>query len=216
MKRTWISVRTGAVLIAVLASCSDDSQPTSPENPPSAAELQISAPAADVLTSASAEERNTIDYEYARIAVEEVPGFGGYFVDRQGVPQAFLKDPANRGRAVEALGRFLDRVSPRLAAKPDLTRINARVGQYDFAELLGWLEPLQGAVFQIEGVQSTDIDETRNRLVVGVLTPSARAGVLRTLAKLPVPREAVIVEIEAPLRITADSLNGRFARSKGA
>jgi hypothetical protein len=88
-------------------------------------------------------------------------------------------------------------------------------GQYDFAELFGWLKPVQNAVFQVKGTQSTDIDERRNRLVVGVLDEQSRASVLNIVAKLGIPRNAVIVEIEPRFLLSADSLTGRVRPIKG-
>jgi hypothetical protein len=63
------------LLLSILGSCRDNPSPTVPELPSSTAELPEKSSPSDLLLSLSAEDRATLDYEYARIATEEVQGF---------------------------------------------------------------------------------------------------------------------------------------------
>lgn len=59
----------------------------------------------------------------------------------------------------------------------------------------------------INGVVLTDIDETRNRLRVGVENTAAREAVISQLAILNVPTDALVVEEELPVHYVAATLD---------
>jgi hypothetical protein len=108
-------------------------------------------------------------------------GFGGLFLDDEGKVNVFLVDPARDGGALDkALG----------------TQTRILRGDYAFSELLGWryvIRPLLG----VAGVTMLDVDETRNRLVVGLepgLPAVDREGLVARIAASGVPMAAVLVE----------------------
>lgn len=111
----------------------------------------------------------------------DFPGFGGLFVDSDGKVVVYLREPDRQGPAVvKALG------------------VPTRVlrGDYEFAELLGWryaVRPLLG----VPGVTMLDVDETRNRVVIGVepgLPTADRERLTRRIEASDVPIGAVLVE----------------------
>ena len=94
------------------------------------------------------------DDELVRMG-REIPGFGGLYYDGQGRPNVFLLNPDGAGRT--ALKRLGD-------------EILVHRGDYEFKRLLDWRLTLR-PVLALPGVIFLDVDETRNRVVIG-LEPS--------------------------------------------
>jgi hypothetical protein len=146
----------------------------------------------------------------------EVPGFGGYYFDENGETVAFVTDLARADQARAA-------VQARLARNPVAPRggrVLVRQGRYTFPELAAWRDRITGPVVDIEGVESVDANEGRNRVVIGISSPAAQRGVEQLLAEHRVPREAVVMEAEeelslqmAPEEDLAASFGGEFLSS---
>lgn len=120
----------------------------------------------------------TLDEEYARLA-EQVPGFGGLYLDERGTTHVYLLDPA-RAPEVQDLGE----------------RVEVHQGQYDFRDLFAWKEEVRPLLSR-ESMVSLDIDEQRNRLVLGALESAVgelQAELPALLRGTSVPPAAVIVE----------------------
>lgn len=68
-------------------------------------------------------------------------------------------------------------------------------GQYSWAQLNEWYQPLWNTVHKIPGVMTIGISETRNRILI-TFTPRRRTVALleAELERLGIPREAVIIE----------------------
>ena len=125
----------------------------------------------------------TLDEEYARKA-EEVPGFGGLYLDEDGVTHVYLTDLA-REKEVQDLG----------------ARVTVQQGDYDFRDLFAWKDEVRPLLAE-HGAVTLDIDERRNRLVFGVERTSLEdfnANLKRFLEDTHVPSEAVIVEAAEPI-----------------
>lgn len=58
-------------------------------------------------------------------------------------------------------------------------------------------------------VVSTDIDEVRNRLAVGIKSESRRARAAAQLRSVGIPKEAVIIEVAPSVQLASHSLAGR-------
>jgi hypothetical protein len=116
----------------------------------------------------------------------ELPGFGGLFVDDRGTLNVYLLDLRREQKvALEALG-------PSRLLQAD----------YRFEDLVGWrraLRPLLGEA----AVALLDVDEARNRVVLGVVPGTSRAErdrLAALLASRGVPPAAVVLE-ESPLAV---------------
>lgn len=135
------------------------------------------------------------DAEFASIA-RQAPGFGGMYYDSEGRLNIFMT-PASQ-RSPEASRAISNRVSASLArygrAVPAAGDIVIRTGTRDYAELTMLHERALPVVGQ-SGVVFTDIDETRNRLTVGVLEGTSQAEIDAALRTLGVPADAVDLEI---------------------
>lgn len=122
-----------------------------------------------------------------------VPGFGGMFVGEDGKLVVYLRDPSQLAAARAAIEAVFgpQQVPP--------GGVRARRGQYSFSELKCWKERA-GTLFRIPGVTIVDLDESRNRVAIGVEDESAMPAVERALASLGIPRTAVIVEVTGEVR----------------
>src|SRR5215218_10320054 len=124
----------------------------------------------------------SVDGELARMG-REIPGFGGLYYDERGRPNVYLLDPHGAGRtALKSLG----------------TEVLVHRGDYEFKRLLEWRLELR-PILALPGVVFLDVDETRNRVVIG-LDSSSRSKSLdrdrleRQLLSAGVPRRAVLLE----------------------
>jgi hypothetical protein len=135
----------------------------------------------------------TLDEEYARLA-EEIPGFGGLYLDTVGTTHVYLQD-LSRERDVQDLG----------------DRVVVEQGDYDFRDLVAWKEEL-GPQLSQKGAVFLDIDERVNRIVLGVERDSLAtfaAELEKFLQETRVPPEAVLVEAAEPV-VAAMSLTDSF------
>jgi hypothetical protein len=174
--RAWVA---GAVLLAS-GACSDGPEPTGPAQPPDDLALRPASaqlPADDPVSLARG-----------------VRGFGGFFLDRQGVPTVYLTDPAQRDAVADALAPFL------AARGLDRSRLQVLRADFSYGRLESWFHGASPEALSVPGAVFVDLDEASNRLRVGVANGAAGAEVRRTLESLQVPADAVIVEETAPIR----------------
>jgi hypothetical protein len=132
------------------------------------------------------------DDELLRIG-REIPGFGGLFYDEQGRPTVYLLDPQGAGAsALKSLG----------------PEVRVRRGEYEFARLLDWRLKLR-PLLALPGVVYLDVDEARNRVVLGLDATSAsksldRDRLERELLATSVPRQALLLQETAPVETLAN------------
>jgi hypothetical protein len=115
----------------------------------------------------------------------QIPGFGGLYY-QDGKPNVWLVGNSGRGAVQQRFGADV-RIHP---------------ARYAFTELQQWRDRLRG-VLGLAGVVLLDLDEARNRLVIGVERGAAtrdRHAVGRHVAAQRVPNEAVIVEETDPVQ----------------
>ena len=176
MIRRTIAGITAAGALLVLASCTDQREPVGPSETPSGPDL---APAQGTANDPAALARS-------------IPGFGGFFIDVQGAPTIYLRDPSLRGRAEQALAPYLR------AQGFGPGRLKVLKGDYDWAQLEGWFTGASAEALAVRGAVFVDADEASNRVRIGV-EPGAGGRVRAALAKLRMPDAAVIVEERAPV-----------------
>lgn len=130
----------------------------------------------------------TLDDRLAAMT-SDIPGFGGLYLDADGRLNVFLQD------AREA--------APFRAVDPGVRVHQAR---FTFDRLHEWRLAARAGVLATDGAVFLDIDETRNRLRIGVdrsAGPGATAAVLGALREAGVPRDAVVIEAADPIHFVA-------------
>jgi hypothetical protein len=127
--------------------------------------------------------------EFAR----QVPGFGGFFLDRSGNPTLYLTRGSSRAPAERLLAGYL--------RGRGLTTASVRVleGRYHWQQLERWQAQASTEALAVTGAVFVDNDETSNRVLIGVENLSAMGQVKAAVARLRIPDEAVIVERGEPI-----------------
>ncbi len=114
-----------------------------------------------------------------------------------GVLYVYLLDPTQKEAAAKAIMTVFGHYHPDLLPPREIRVLQA---QYSFLQLKEWFD-LIGILFSvIPEVTMTYIDDAKNRLVIGVLSLSTEVvtRIEQELARLGVPREAVILEETGP------------------
>ena len=176
----------------LVASCTDQTEPSAPDTP---------TPDAAPVLQGRADDPNAL--------ARAVPGFGGLYLDAQGAPTIYLKDVRKRGEAERALAPFLQ------AHGIGGGQLKVKKGDYDWAELESWLTSATAEALAVPGAVFVDADEASNRVRIGV----ERGGVGRiraALARLRVPDAAVIVEETAPVTYAVATAPKTGASLQGA
>ena len=139
-------------------------------------------------------DEGTYDDQLAEIA-ERVPAFCGVWVDEEaGELMICLTDGGESLAAARAEVLELVEEDPEIA---ELTPVAVR-GRYGWLELMGWYYAMTGSdVHSIASISTTDIDEMRNRIVIGIVDIADEPEVRRELEAAGIPAEAVIVEEQA-------------------
>jgi hypothetical protein len=187
MKRLKPLVMVG---LAGFAACADN-QPLEPraENDAAAFDRQ-NAPGQQRLAG--------LDAEFAQVA-REVPGFGGMFYDEAGNLNVFMTSGHLRAaEAQDIRGRLGRSMRARGRDVPAAHRIVMREGQHDFLQLATYNSRM-APVLTVPGVVFTDIDETENRLRIGIEAGVSAADVQHALQMLDVPLEVVSLEVAEPI-----------------
>jgi hypothetical protein len=175
----------GSALILLLSSC----QP--------APEPQVVKPGAPSASLASE------DVRLLKVA-EQLPGFGGMFVDPAGKLGIYIVEDVGELSDQELANR---RESAKKAIKvydDGLARREIRIveAQFTIPQLMQWRGDIDQQVALPELLFS-DVDEVRNRVVIGVENDLAGRRIERSLDGMGIPREAVLFEITKPSRFQA-------------
>jgi hypothetical protein len=89
-----------------------------------------------------------------------------------------------------------------------------RPADFTFPQLAAWPERATDEALGLHGVEFTDLDEARNRVVIGVSSRSARETAARVLRRHGVPESAVLIEETEPV-VLHQSLRDRSRPLEG-
>jgi hypothetical protein len=122
-----------------------------------------------------------------------VPGFGGFFLDAQGVPTVYLTQPGNRAAAALALAPWFQD-QHRAAAE-----LRVLQGHYTWSDLERWTNQASVEALAIPGAVFADADEAANQVHLGVENATAATRVRAVLARLGIPPAAAVVDVVKPI-----------------
>ena len=201
-----------AVLMAVVAACGNGAEPTSlsDEVPTPAPPTEISLTQVIVMArgghlqsievSGDKLEVTTLDGE--TFASRKVEGMSIVeLLEQAGVDhitsglQITVKGSAGRERGSTSAGQTTVTLTP--TATPTSDEVSTPAP----GQLSEWYEEAQKAVWPIDGVYTSNIDERRNRIVFGVQTSYVAQQAREALAKTSVPEEAVVFEVAPKKRL---------------
>jgi hypothetical protein len=124
---------------------------------------------------------------------QQVPGFGGMFVDREGRLAVYLLDTSQLGAARAAIEAVFGMDSVPAAG------VRAMQGQYVVSQLKVWSQ-MATAILELPGVTNVDLDEARNRVAIGIEHKSKTGAVERALSAIAIPRHAVTIQVTEKIR----------------
>lgn len=126
---------------------------------------------------------------------EVVPGFGGLFIDPRDIRivYVYMLDPSQQEAAELAVRCILRRGRP--------AEVRVLQGKYSLGQLRGWFQQAQRALWPIDYVFSSEIDQKRNRIAFRVGTSYAAQQAREALAKTSVPGEAVVFDVAVQNRL---------------
>lgn len=128
-----------------------------------------------------------------------MPGYGGHFVDTNGVLNVYLLADQEREAVKAAFTRY--REAGVLAGVDDdrLADLRSWQGRYNFLQLYNWRVALRSDVLGIEGVTSLDINEVQNNITIGVADLARKEAVLEKAWQLGIPEAAINVVERSPM-----------------
>jgi len=147
----------------------------------------------------------TSDDKFLEVAAK-VPGFGGMFKDGD-VMKVYMVNPTHKQAAEAAIASVFGR------ERIPKGGIQVIQGQYSFSELKKWHESM-GNIFNIPGIIFTDVDDSSNRLKVGVESLNSSGVVEQELIKQGIPRGAFVIEKAEPV-VYATTLLDRIRPIQG-
>ena len=139
----------------------------------------------------------TIDDLFAQV-VSRVPAFGGMFVDEKSDTLYLYMVPGEGGDLARLDRVITDVLGPN---RPPEHKLQALAAQYTFRQLKTWHDRLSPQVLALPGAVFTDIDDSKNRLEVGIETWALAGAVETVLAALDIPREVVNLEETPPVSL---------------
>jgi hypothetical protein len=109
----------------------------------------------------------------------------------------YLTNPELAAAARVSIAAFLSRIGKDQWSTKATSGLRVLQGQYDFVQLTHWYGQVISQV-PVRGFTMGDIDERRNRIVIGVRDIAVRERVLADVAALGIPGGAVLVEEVGP------------------
>jgi hypothetical protein len=184
---------TFALLSALaLSACVDEDEIVSPREEGKTAPSVSLSLAALLATSPQNGDQDFI------ATAQVVPGFGGMYIDENAIPTVYLVDTAQAPAAQADVDFLLDGYH-RIIGDGRVARREIRVlqGDYDFLQLSEW-EQRARRLLGTYGVLSTDVDEVKNRVALGIEADDMRSQVESGLRRLNIPLAAVVIELSPP------------------
>jgi hypothetical protein len=178
LRSRFLGLGVAASAALALVACQDNSSPTAPDAGLPSDRVQSSQ--GSDLPSAG---------EFAR----QVPGFGGFFLDRNGVPTVYLTRGSSRAPAERLLAGYLRGRGLSAAA------VRVAEGRYPWQQLERWQAAATAGAFAVGGAVFVDNDETSNRVRIGVENLGAVGQVRAAIARLRIPDDALIIERADPI-----------------
>lgn len=129
---------------------------------------------------------------------QQIPGFGGVFINDSDQLSMYLTDPA--GQKDQAINVFSDselitNVIDDLQSQgysASVENMEILHGPYTFIELYNWKSEMNSEVLPMEGVFSIGVDQSRNKVSVGVKDKAAKETVVMEMDRLNISDDAIV------------------------
>jgi hypothetical protein len=186
---TRIYVGAVTAVLALLNGCTDQVDPTAPEQSSSSTAQDLTNLADPALVRSPVEaQRGQRPERISQRVARQVPAFGGGFVEN-GVLQVHLTDMGAAGQARSAIASEMRR-----GGRTGLD-MEFRPARYTLRQLDGWHGRLSSGGGIRHPLVYTEIDERENRIRIGIENSGAETLIRTELARKQVPHEAVIFQV---------------------
>jgi hypothetical protein len=182
--------------IALIAwSCSDSTFPNSNS------EGFASAPYANATKISVGGTNNPNQADSSNQLNKLIPGFGGLFINKSGKFTIYLTHPATqKAKAKEVLSNSkpITKALARLRAQggkyqsASIVNMVVKKGRYTFLQLYSW-DHETGKIRVMDGVYAEGIDQSKNKVSIGVKNKAVKTKVINKLAQLNIPKDAVAI-----------------------
>jgi hypothetical protein len=188
-----------ALMSLIVWSCSDS---ISPEN----SEGFASAPYANA-KQISVSANNTNQADSSNQLNKLIPGFGGMFINQSGQFTIYLTHPATqKAKAKEVLSNSepIKKALARIRAEgqkyqsASVANINIKKGQYTFIQLQVWENKIVDKVSTMDGFYGNGIDQSKNKVSIGVKDREVKNKIIKRLVKLNIPKNAIMIYKTSP------------------
>jgi hypothetical protein len=128
----------------------------------------------------------------------EFPGFGGAYLREDGRMAVYMAE--GQDRAVQSREDLVGGIARALTAQGrsvSASQIALVAGDHDLLRLSDWHQRASH-LLTLDGVVFTAVDQSRNRLRVGVVDEASRSAVVDALGDLDIPLDAVIMDRAEP------------------
>ena len=159
--------------------------------------------------SGSVPSVRTLDDEFATLS-DAVPGFGGLYYDAVGRLHVFVKSSSAIANHRAELGQFIQRLRQgdprgRETASADVDAAIVHIGRYSSRDLLTvYRGILLEALPAVKNLSTTDIDETTNRIAIGVTSDAAAIEARAQLLASGVPDDMFEVHVETQEKLNSN------------
>lgn len=181
IKILFIAFLTGMAAWGCSSSTSADPDDWSPGNQPYALAKMVSA-ASDSLIGLA----------------QQIPGFGGVFINQADQLSIYLTEPSDqRDQAIEVFSdsEIIANVIEGLqnqGSSASVEDMEILHGQYTFIELYNWKIEVSSKILSIEDVHLIGVDQSRNKVSIGVENKAAKEKAVMELDPLNISVEAFI------------------------
>jgi hypothetical protein len=157
--------------------------------------------------SSRADPLNAVSVDQVALS-RQLPSFGGMFLDETGRPNVYVTDMRDESRIRARLAAFA------LANGFDASDIQVLRSEFSFARLNDAFERATHAAMPLAGSVFTDLDEARNRIVVGVEQAGQVQGARAALARAGLEDGSYEVIVTEPIHQVA-TLRDKFDPTRG-
>src|SRR5699024_11172351 len=124
---------------------------------------------------------------------KKISGLGGLFINKSGQLAIYLTDPATQKAKAAAIFSSFTPLTKSLARlrgvsqkyrSASVSNMIVKKGRYTFIQLQRWRIQVSGKILTMKGVYSNGIDESLNKLTIGVKNNAVKERVIKKLVQL--------------------------------